>query len=303
MKTFSIFGSLLLSIILIAGAYVLSSSGGGLHIADADSNDALLKAYAQKDTDADGLYDWQETIYGTDPENAHSIKAEITDGEAVAQGLIEPKFKSSTPVKTSTEVPGVDAAPETLTDRFAREFLGQYLSDRGAAQPTADQMSAFIQSAVKDLAATNSSNQYSAAQVIAGGSGSAAFALYKTNFQNVLVTNSPSKDKEDVLEHFSSFVTSGDTQSLVRIKTVGSAYTKTGVALMRIPVPTEVAETHLRLARAYATLGAITTDLALIDSDPLKAFVALNQYNDAMVAVARALLDVTNVITASVGNE
>ena len=61
-KTISILSSIALSVLLIIGAYGLSSLSSLIGIADAGSTDALLKAYAEKDTDSDGLFDWQESL-------------------------------------------------------------------------------------------------------------------------------------------------------------------------------------------------------------------------------------------------
>ena len=68
---------------LIAVAFVASGPIpflGSFKIADAATSAELLKAYATKDADQDGLPDWQEALYGTDP------LLYDTDGDFVGDG-------------------------------------------------------------------------------------------------------------------------------------------------------------------------------------------------------------------------
>ena len=94
-------GSVAIFLLLIVTAYGMS---GPLPFhtstAGAESTHDLLVSYASKDTDNDGLPDWQESLYGTDPNNAHSVNATVTDGEAVTQGLVKARFATATTTKT-----------------------------------------------------------------------------------------------------------------------------------------------------------------------------------------------------------
>ena len=64
------------AVIVITGAWFLSKPGGA-SLANAESTEALLKSYAIQDTDGDGLPDWEESLYGTDPKKAD------TDGDGI----------------------------------------------------------------------------------------------------------------------------------------------------------------------------------------------------------------------------
>ncbi|MGZ2907003.1 thrombospondin type 3 repeat-containing protein, partial [Pseudomonas aeruginosa] len=77
-----------------------------------------------KDSDNDGLPDWEEALYGTDPHNAHSISPTLTDGQAVAEGLIKPQMSiaSSSPQNILDSIPGQLPADGSLTQQFSQDF-------------------------------------------------------------------------------------------------------------------------------------------------------------------------------------
>src|SRR3989344_3578766 len=85
-RTFLTIGALIIGAGFIVVAFL--SSHPVASPVSAESTAELLKAYAAKDTDGDGLPDWQEALYGTDPTNPRSVQASMTDAEAVAKGLV-----------------------------------------------------------------------------------------------------------------------------------------------------------------------------------------------------------------------
>ncbi len=300
-RTLSIIGSLVLSLVLVSGAYFFSSPLFGALMVDAESGEELLKSYAEKDTDADGLLDWEETLYKTDPNDPHSVDATLTDGEAVAKGLVKAKFVSETPeAPIDTDIEGVDAAPDTLTDEFSREFYAHYLTSRGGDLPSSAEIASFVQDAVADLdTATASRTRFTKTNLQPGGSGVAGLTTYATNLRGVLNANSPTKTEKDALENFGDFVNGKNSKALARVTEVGRAYEATATALMRIGVPSEVALTHLSLANAYASLAEATLMMGEMDTDPLRAFIGLSRYDEVQGATAQALIDMGTILQNS----
>lgn len=276
-RTISILGSLFLSLVLIVGAYVLSSPNG-IRIVDAASSDEIFKSYTEKDTDGDGLKDWQEVVYGTDPENAQSVQAGMSDSEALENGLIKPRFESNTEEATlSNDVPGINALPNTLTDKFARSLLGNYLLERGGTPPSAEEMQAFVESAVKEVTEDTVSRAYNAQDVSIRGRGPEAKASYEEAVWRVFLNN-PIDAKKDTLDHFSDMVTKDDTASAAEVKKHAQAYTSIGKGLIALTVPEEIASSHLRLANAFARMGSVVQDLASFPTDPIRSLIATKLY-------------------------
>ena len=138
-RTVTIIVSLLLAGAMIVAAYIFSGVNAlQPNAANAGVTDDLLKAYAEKDSDADLLPDWQEALYGTNPNNVHTIDPKLSDKEAVDKGLVKPKY-SATPAPAGA-VTGKPAAPGTITEAFSQELFKQYLLSGGSTAPTKEEV-------------------------------------------------------------------------------------------------------------------------------------------------------------------
>jgi len=291
-------GSLVVSLALITTAFVISGESTEVSAQNAQE---LLRAYAVKDTDADGLPDWQEQLYATDPENPNSVDASMTDSEAVAAGLVKPRFESeevSEPVNID-DVPGVRAGPQTTTDRFARLFFEQYLTMRGSEPPTPETLLLFVENAVEELGETNQiPRAYSSADVRNGGSGDAALRTYSIGADGAFARTTGGANK-DAMYYFGKVVYKEDTAALKPLAALGKAYAQAGETLIRVPAPKEVEAVHLRLANSLSLLGVIINDLTQVNEDPLRAFLVLSQYEDAAEELAESLLAYDRIYDAA----
>lgn len=292
-----IIAALLISGAMLGAAFWLSSPA---RMASAVSTEELLRAYAVKDADQDGLPDWQEALYGTDPADPRSIDPSMTDAEAVAQGLVEPRFSADPDAgaELSTEVPGVDAAPQTVTDRFGKRFLENYLRMSQGAPMSDEELAAFIEAAVKELAEERA-DRFALSDLSVGERGREALLSYAAAMDATLVAKSAERDEKSVYDHFADFVTGVETErSLARIGELADAYEASADAVMTLSVPPEVSAQHLDFANAYAALGEVTADMAAMNADPLRGLLGLvaydgawNRFSDALATMGKTLAE------------
>ncbi|MDB5189560.1 MAG: hypothetical protein JWL82_517 [Parcubacteria group bacterium] len=271
-----------------------------LNTVNASSTHDLLVAYAAKDTDADGLPDWEEALYATDPNNAHSVNASLTDSEAVSQGLVKPKFATatSTPTLDPSELPGVIAGPQTVTDQFAQALFSQYLSQQGGTTPTPEQIASYVESAVTDLTASGATpNAFNQGQIRVSGSGPDALLTYAADAEAVMNKNSSGSDKSEI-EYFADAVEKDDAAALAQTKKIGASYAGMAKGFMLISVPKEAATPHLALANAMARLGQDITDMSTLGADPLRAYLGLANYQNDSKALVTALATLNSVYAA-----
>lgn len=277
-----------IALLLIGGAYVVSGPVPFWNVVEAQSAEELLREYATKDSDADGLADWQESLYGTDPYNAESFQPGMLDGEAVAQGLIEPRV-TVRPADTETDpdsIPGIAAAPSSLTDRFAQALVQQYLMNRGENPPTQEEILSFVSAAVTELSATSASpDRFGMTDIVAGGSGSAALASYAAAAEGVFLREAAPAEKNELF--FFSDALKGDTSALGEIEAIAGMYRDLANGLMEVPVPQEARQAHLAIANALAHLAEASEDMAAMEEDPLRALLGISihdRYTDDWLA-------------------
>lgn len=299
-KTLRVCGALLLAFLFIAAGYYFSSPFK-LSIAEATSTEEILKAYAAKDTDGDGLPDWKESLYGTDPKNPHSFDPQKTDGEAVALGLVQPKFKST--VSTSTPLGDADFqvdAPDkgSITEQFAKYFFESYMNSGAAQGGNSAAQDAVLKDAMSKFSAqvaTNIRSMYTSASVRT--SPDATLHSYAAAVTPIFLANS-SDDVADPGTLIDAFI-SGESGTKARITTLALTYKNIALGLSKVSVPPDVAETHLSLLRSYDLLAQATTLIEKYDSDPLLTVGALSVYKPASDTINSALGTISTKILVS----
>lgn len=292
-RTFLIIGALFIGAGFIVAA--LLASHPVVSLVSAETTAELLKAYAAKDTDGDTLLDWQEALYGTDPSKARSVEATLTDAEAIAKGLVVPLAPGTAPSADDLSVPADTPAPNSLTERFGRIFLERYLAARGATPPSPEESAAFIASAIDDLRAmVPDEDRYAASSLIVSGSGADALRIYAAVSEASFAAHTIAADKSEIL-YFSDAVRKNDAGALVKIAAIGAAYENIATALSRVAVPREAANAHLALMNALARVGRISSDLAALTIDPLRAALGLSRYEDAVRDLQTAFNGVARV--------
>ncbi|HVW71799.1 MAG TPA: thrombospondin type 3 repeat-containing protein [Candidatus Paceibacterota bacterium] len=296
--------SLVVAVVLVVGAFYFSGHTISLSTtASAESTQELLKAYAAKDTDSDGLPDWEETLYGTDPNNAHSVRASLTDSQAVAQGLVTPQYATAPTSQVSGTpktyaVPGPTAAPGSITDQFSQLFFSTYMNQRGATPPTADEMQSFVQEAITQLEASRvHPDAYSTSDTNVKGQGADMLKAYATAMDTAFADNTVQLPYDE-LTYFSDAVEKNDATALSHVLAIGTAYTKTAQEAAKVPVPEEAAAAHLAVVNAMAQLGSTIGDLASVNQDPIRAMLGLQEYPQDIDQFVSALQAMNAVFTA-----
>jgi hypothetical protein len=302
-KTIRVSVALLISFSFIVASYFLSSPLR-TSIANATSTQELLKAYAVKDTDSDGLPDWQESLYGTDPKNPHSVDSALTDGEAVAEGKIEPKFKSEEPAPEpidASDIPGSTPAEGSITDRFARQFFQNFMLSQQAGGLTASEadMQTFVAKAIAELEVNvDVSDTYSMKDVVISGSGAEALSAYAAALSNVFQTKTNDISKDELLYLYDAIVLN-DSSALEKVASLAAFYSNLSQAIKNVPAPQELSEAHLRLMNVFAHHANVVRDMAAFEKDPLRTFLGIERYAPSVAALARALGEVYRTYEAN----
>lgn len=278
---------------LIGGAYLLTGNRFSVPLLEAESSDDVLRAYAAKDTDADGLPDWQEALYGTDPEDPRSFRNDITDAEAVDQGLVVPSYQAGPEVEGMAgvdieSIPGPKATPGTVTDQFAQLFFENYLSTRGSSRPSSEDMEAFVETGVASLAASQTrTDAFAAGDIRVAGSGRDALVAYAAAMEAAQST-APSFPYSEFV-YFSDAVSKNDAGALSKVRAIAEGYASLASRAAQVSVPQEAATAHLSLVNAMANLGKSVGDMATVNEDPIRGMLGLKNYEKDVNALADAL--------------
>lgn len=292
------------SVVLIAGAYVLARSVESPSVAQASEETALLKAIASKDSDNDGLPDWEEALYGTSPTNPDTFKLGMTDGEAVAKGLIVPKAISDLVVATSSpdgsqivdpSLPPVPAAG-TLTAAFAQSFFTLFMTakeNNGGGDLSESQMNDVANQALNSISSiAKIAPEYKSAQdLTVSGSGADALKAFAVDAEAVMLRNTANATTTE-LNYLKSALMNNDDTAYPHIASLAKAYRDSAVGLAVLPVPSELADDDLALINVLMRMSQLATDFTRAQADPLAAMLALQQYPQAVQSLGTAFIHI-----------
>ncbi|MDE1919334.1 MAG: hypothetical protein KGH56_01410 [Patescibacteria group bacterium] len=300
----------LFSTVLIVGAYVLVRGVESPPVAQASTETALLQSLATKDSDNDGLPDWEEALYGTDPHNPDTFHLGMTDGEAVARGLIVPIAVANAPIATSTPslinangAPVGAPAEGTLTAAFAKTFFSLYLSAKqanGGGDLSEAQMNDVASQALSSLssAVTPAPDFKSAKDLAVSGSGPDALKDFAVRAEAVLLTKTSNATQSELL-YLKDAVENNDASAIPYISSIAKAYRETAVGLSALSVPEELAGDDLALINAMMRISGVAADFARVNDDPLVTMLALQQYPQAILDLGNAFIGIGKVYRAA----
>ncbi len=305
-RTLRIVGASVIALVFIGGAYLQAGPGGilgALNIVNAKTSEELLKAYAAKDTDNDGLPDWQEALYGTDPNNPMSFKAGVTDGDAVAQGLIKPKVQSVTATTTAAAyqplVPGAAPTPGSLTDQFSQEFFESFINAGGGQAMSDDAKQALITSLIGDFstkAKVALDSPYTSVSVHTQAG--ETVLQYSAAVEAVLRAHDVAQGQGDPVTLMDALLEQNDETARPKIQKLAAAYAAIATALAVTPVPPALADEHLSLLQSFDTLARATTLVANYEKDPVAVLGSLAVYQPASQAITVAFQGIATALLA-----
>lgn len=229
---------------------------------------STLSDLVTKDSDLDGIPDWEESLWGLDPNNKYTNEG-ISDADWVAQKKKELAASSENDTSTST---GQNLSE---TDKFSREFF--------TTITTLKQSGNLDQSAVSNIAnvvgdkmgSSNLPNNY---RVI---------DLKKTYDVTI---ESQAKFYTDVSDLYTKYREQGlgteldnmDTstgeENVPQLLKISQIYIDFSKDIMNLSIPNNLTQSGLDIANGAYNTGLAIKNLAQLVNDPLIGLIGLTQY-------------------------
>lgn len=252
-------GAIFLGAIIIGGALYLRETKtaevtGGVEIVPV----APRESQDTKDTDGDGIPDWQEDIYGTD--------YLVFDAEL-------PAGATSTEEKET-----LDDIPDSFTKRFGVDFMSTYIAQNGGDLDMGDDERAkFVQEAANAAASQIKDTPIARADIIIK-SASDQKAIY--DYGNALgaVMSRHLLPGENELVITSRAVQENNPEELKKLIPIINAYANLIASAKLVPVPVSLVNEHLALLNALQAIHNDIVAMQQVFDDPLPALVRIQSY-------------------------
>lgn len=226
---------------------------------------------AEKDTDSDGLPDWEEALWGTDPNNKD------TDGNGISDKNEVDEKKAS--VEAASGVSG-DTGDLTETEAFSRELFASIAALKESGNLN-DQ-------SIKDLASTISENagekqiitaSYTTADIKMTGDSTTEITNYRTTMTQTLAKYDNSGIGKELIAIDAALSSEADKDKLGELYAVAKAYRALAKDLTLVAVPQAAASMHLDLINSANNTGIALDNIPQIYDNALGGLIGLAQYD------------------------
>jgi len=245
------------------------------------------------DADNDGLMDWQEEVYQTNSCRPDSDGDGYLDGEEVSSGYDPAK------AAPGDELPGVDASsralPQNLTQVLAQDLSQQVIEGKlgnisDALDPLAIQTSSRVVNDAIQQIISNARQEFSLPDIpdseiiVISDNSPAAIGDYAKKVSETIDYQARKKSvNQEVYESENEILyLAVQNKDFTEVNKYIDFYGKIFEEIKQVPAPSSLKDIHKQQLGIFQVTKNIYKAVKEIDSDPLKASLALEQYQEVM---------------------
>lgn len=233
------------------------------------SSNQTISEIIERDTDLDGILDWEENLWGTDLNNRKTFG--INDAEYIKKRKNELNIEEQIYNKELTE-----------TERFAREFFSSFsaLQTSGANSETINNFSTALGQKIAD---PNIPNLYSESDINIVSEDSintwnSYYERLKSSFEEYRDSYNLGGELEIVSGNLVEYSSSNTTGGMEELFNIGSAYKEFAEKTSLISVPPSLAEIHLLIINSAHNTGVSVINMTEVINDPIVGISGITEY-------------------------
>ncbi len=286
-----------IGIAVIAGVFLISRfSTASRFISEKKlrAEKVTLNDLWQKDTDGDGVMDWEEGLWGTDVN-----KAVTFDGEPDSSYIR--KRREALPAGDTAGMEG------TETEKFAQEFFTSFVALKQNGQFDEKTINNLYGSIGEKIADPSLLDRYTSNNVkLSEETGVQAQAKYYDTLQGLFEKYAEAgigDELEAVSGDITTYSSTGETNSESRLSGIADAYQEFASKMSEMSVPSSLVSHHLKIMNDANNTGVAVRNMEKMVTDPIIGLSGLSQYqkySDDLIKAARelqAILENNGIIT------
>jgi hypothetical protein len=249
---------------------------------------ATTPTKAALDSDGDGVPDWQEVLWRTDPNNPDTDGNGISDAEEIASGTLASSLGSG-----GLRNPYIAPRALPTTEAVAREFFANYVQahEQGVLNEQVFE-GALSDTLDRHVTITSRTTQYTLADIAI--SRDKTVAAYQSDLEKILLPVFGIEEYE--LITFSRAVEDGEKAALTRLAGNAAVYRDVARRLRALETPEAIALSHLDVVNAFGMITDATAQLAEWQGDPLHALSAVAYFNESETILTDSLSELFTLI-------
>lgn len=261
-----------------------------------------------RDSDNDGLEDWEESLWNTDPNNPDTDGDGVSDGDEVEQGT-HPKIPGPNDAVDQRRISAIYNQDAKVRENLTREawedllpYMASYISLSGEKEISAnelDELSEEVARRAKEKGDEIDRRSREDLQVINDTTFDELDA-YFTDFSATSNEYYANTEIDDELLLFAQATAEEDTKEemLVGLEVIATDYRALASDLQNIAVPEELSRLHLEIINNYLAIAQAVENMSALEEDPMRAMVGVERYRE----LANINVEVTSALGTEIGD-
>ena len=254
---------------------------------------------SERDSDSDGLEDWEELLWKTDAHTADTDGDGTRDGDEALGGrdptVAGPNDKierSTAPAPKGVSEGGSDDG--SATGALGKELLSQYFAvKRSGGTVDEETTKRLVEGSLESISGARVVRTFTTADIIIADSDSKRAIRDYGNTMGAIVTRySPGAGSENVITIFTRALMSDDKAELTKLDPLIAGYRAVRDGALATPVPLSASVLHLRMVNALERYSVALSGLRGLFADPLLALLALNTVQKDAPALLQVIQDI-----------
>jgi hypothetical protein len=237
----------------------------------------------QKDSNKNGIPDWEEYLWGLDPyKNGPENKEFILSKKRILEksGIISPYNES---------------ASITQNELLSRQFFATIISLQQTGNFNEETIMSISENIGQNIIPESIPDIYTKNMLIISSDSKESNIEYQDSLTDIIENYSDS-DLGEELTLIVQGLNLNDPQALYSAITVSNSYESLAEELISIKVPQSIANTHLSLANNYKKVGLTIKELVKMMSDPLMGMRTIINYKKYSEALSLDLEKMSNIL-------
>ncbi len=232
-----------------------------------------------RDTDSDGISDWEEALWGTDPQKVDTDGNGRTDKEEidVRKAALDTSSSAATTDRESNE-----------TALLAQQLFATIVSLSQSGNLTSEAIENLSDSIGNSITIKTLDDTYTTTSIKTGANTKAVRQKLFTDFKKLVQTYDQYKFGSE-LELMEQQFEAGNTRALESVRRIAVAYQKFAVDAAKLTVPTDYSTQYVVLLNSYDKIGRTLIDLSVTDENPLVSISAFVQYSTHSAALVDSI--------------
>lgn len=295
------FARILIIIVIVAICAFLAVKYVRKNSSDTSNVDYVKNYIEEKDSDNDGLRDWEEVLWKTDPNSSDTDKDGTSDGVEVKLGrnpaVAGPNDKISEQTFVNNNIATSNDSSFTQTDKFSQGFLAKYLEIKQIGgtidESTQKQFTDYL---IANLNINGIEDKYQLSDIkISQDNSSAALKNYFDKLGMIFNKYRNPAPGEEILV-LKNMIVDEEIKDLAKLDASIKNYQNLESNILKLSVPSNLKNEHLDLLNEIYKLKMIVQNIKNSDIDPISSLISLSEHEKIFSNFTNTLLNINNYI-------